>query len=61
MTCQVENLQSSLSDSISEGIIFSYIEHGLLNQAKQTSIKHDLEISHLSTKIKLLEETLNNK
>lgn len=61
MSHEIEELQNMLSNTINDQISMQYIEYDLLNKAKQVDIMHDLELSHANTKLKLLEETLNNR
>jgi hypothetical protein len=58
MVDEIESLQLMLSDSWQQksNIYISYLE--LEYAMHQTDIKHDLEWSHLKTRLKLMKETL---
>jgi len=61
MAAEIEDLQMMLSRATMDT---SYQKHLLSNYkiaAKQEAIKTDLTISHLKVKVKLLQETLENK
>lgn len=61
MVDEIESLQLMLSNSCQQksSIYISYLE--LEAEVCQTTIKHDLEVSHLKTKLKLMEETLTKQ
>jgi len=61
MVDEIENLQLMLSEAMSVQITMSFTELHFENLIKQNEIKHDLELSHANTKLKLLQETLENK